>query len=1051
MGVHEELSAQFYQWEARGRGWQVWPEPVELEPPFRTLDYFLPKMVDDGRRESFLGSLARGLFGRSVAPQETVPAPVEEPEPESLIREEWVELQTLLPAKLDIPPEAFRQFLLSVSRAQEPIAFELLGLPGGVTLQWATHPDDAPHVRRQLSAFFPEAIFQPRPSLLIETWQSGGGEDLVVEFGLAREFMLPLAAGKLDPFTGLIGALSELEAGDLGVFQVLFRPARHRWGEAIVEALALPDRTPLFVNAPELTQAARVKAGQPLFGAVVRIGVQSLRYERAVGIARDLAAALAVFGDAEGNELIPLSNEAYPFAEHVEDLLRRQTRRSGMLLTSEELIGFVHLPSSAVRSPALVRQTRRTKAAPASALRAEGVCLGTNEHLNQRRPVFLSPEQRLRHVHITGASGTGKSTLLFNLIRQDIAAGDGAAVLDPHGDLVDRVLGIIPPERVKDVVLIDPADESGAVGFNILSAHSDLEKTLLASDLVSVFQRLSTSWGDQMGSVLNNAILTFLESPRGGTLADLRRFLLEPKFRAAFLETLTDPELIYYWREAFPQLTGNKSIGPVLTRLETFLSPKPIRYMVSQRVNRLDFANILDTGKIFLAKLSQGLLGKENSYLLGTLLVAKFQQLTMARQAQREAQRRPFWFYLDEFHQFITPSLAEILSGARKYRLGLTLAHQELRQLQRDAEVASAVLSNPGTRICFRLGDDDARKLAEGFASFEARDLQNLEKGQAICRIERSDQDLNLAVPLPELPDPSEQEQRRQAAIAASRATYATPRAEIEAALRQELGTSEKPQPAEVRKPEAAKPAPPQPPAVAPAKAEPTPAPIKPPVKRLAPAEPAQAPSLPPPAPASVASPKAEPPSVAAIPAAPAPKPAVIAESDREHEAIKDEIRRQAEALDYTVTLEEFVAGTQGRVDVVLRRGKRFIACEVSVTTTAEHEAGNIAKCLRGNYSHVAAVCSVRSKLAHIKELVNTSVAPEAAARVGYYRPAEFLELLPKWAEADPAGGVAERAKLRKQRICLGSAPMTVEDRKQREAQMLKDIAATMKRRRPAR
>ena len=156
-----------------------------------------------------------------------------------------------------------------------------------------------------------------------------------------------------------------------------------------------------------------------------------------------------------------------------------------------------------------------------------------------------------------------------------------------------------------------------------------------------------------MGSVLNNAILAFLESPRRGTLADLRRFLLEPSFRAEFLRTVQDPNVIYYWQKGFPQLTGNKSIGPVLTRLETFLSPKPIRYMVSQSENRLDFGHIMDTGKIFLAKLSQGLLGRENSYLLGTLLVSKFQQLAMSRQAQQIAVRKDFWLNIDEFSPWL--------------------------------------------------------------------------------------------------------------------------------------------------------------------------------------------------------------------------------------------------------------------------------------------------------------------------------------------------------------------------------------------------------------
>ena len=303
------------------------------------------------------------------------------------------------------------------------------------------------------------------------------------------------------------------------------------------------------------------------------------------------------------------------------------------------------------------------------------------------------------------------------------------------------------------MVLVDPSDAEYSVGFNILSAHSELEKNLLASDLVAVFQRLSTSWGDQMNSVLQNAILAFLESDRRGTIADLRRFLIEPAFRNEFLKSVKDSEVVYYWQKSFPHLSGNKSIGSILTRLDTLLAKKPIRHMVSQPENRLDFAHIMDSGKIFLAKLPEGLLGRENSYLLGTLLVSKFQQIAMSRQAQQIAARRDFWIYTDEFANFITPSMAEILSGARKYRIGLTLAHHELHQLQRNPEVASAVMSHPFTRIVFRVGDDDAKKLAEGFSFFEAKDLRNLETGQAVCRVERSDFDFNLIVPLPVEPD----------------------------------------------------------------------------------------------------------------------------------------------------------------------------------------------------------------------------------------------------------------------------------------------------------
>ncbi len=197
----------------------------------------------------------------------------------------------------------------------------------------------------------------------------------------------------------------------------------------------------VFCQRTRTDQARRkTKSEVPLYAAVVRIAARSETFERALQIAKDMAGSLQVFAQPQGNELIPLTNDDYPFYDHVEDVLRRQSRRSGMLLNSDELTGFVHLPSSAVRSPALERNSGKTKAAPPIVRNVAGLLLGDNAHAGQSVPVKLTPEQRVRHCHIIGASGTGKSTLLFNLIRQDIDNGEGVAVLDPHGDLVDKVL-----------------------------------------------------------------------------------------------------------------------------------------------------------------------------------------------------------------------------------------------------------------------------------------------------------------------------------------------------------------------------------------------------------------------------------------------------------------------------------------------------------------------------------------------------------------------------------------------------------------------------------
>ena len=214
------------------------------------------------------------------------------------------------------------------------------------------------------------------------------------------------------------------------------------------------------------------------------------------------------------------------------------------------------------------------------------------------------------------------------------AATSTHALIDPHGDLIDQVLARVPESRVTDVILVDPADTEFPVGFNILSAHSELEKTLLASDLVAVFRRLSTSWGDQMTSVLSNAVLAFLESTKGGTLADLRRFLVEADFRKEFLQTVRDPEVVYYWEKEFPLLSG-KPQAPLLTRLDSFLRPRLVRNMVTQPTS-LDFTSIMNEGRILLVKLAQGAIGEENAALLGSLFVSKIHQLALGRQSLAE-------------------------------------------------------------------------------------------------------------------------------------------------------------------------------------------------------------------------------------------------------------------------------------------------------------------------------------------------------------------------------------------------------------------------------
>jgi predicted DNA-binding transcriptional regulator AlpA len=955
--LQTQFTDQFYAWEICGRGWQLWNEPVELEPPFRPFfGHFLRHdhgaTVDDGRKPHFLRSLAdrfRDLVKGSDFPTE-LPESIEEAEPDRF--EETgglIEIHISLPSQTTVSKDAAEQFLMSVGAVSRPVSFEIVGTHDEIVVQIACGQSDARQVREQLQAFFPEAARTKHTDLIRNLW-SARGDSAVVEFGLSKEFMRPLMCFRRfepDPLSSIIGSMTELGAGEVALFQVLFLPARHPWQESILRAVTDGNGNSFFVDDRDMVSLAGNKIARPLFASVVRVAAHSATSEAAWSLAHSLAQSLRQFADPSSNELIPLSNEGYDDQVHVEDLLCRRSRRSGVLLNSDELVSLVHLPSASVRAAKLKREDRKSKPAPAVTT-GHRLILGENQYGGKTVSVTASAEHRLRHTYVIGASGTGKSTFLLNLIVQDIQNGDGIAVLDPHGDLIEEIVARIPQERIGDVVLFDPSDEEYPVGFNILSAHSDLERNLLASDLVSVFRRLSTSWGDQMSAVLGNAVLAFLESTEGGTLSDLRRFLVELEFRERFLATVRDPEVVYYWRKEFPLLIG-KPQGPILTRLDTFLRPKIVRHIVSQKENRLDFAAMMNDRRIFLAKLSQGLIGEENSYLLGSLLVSKFNQIAMSRQELRASDRAPFYLYIDEFHNFVSPSLAAILSGARKYRLGLILAHQELHQLaSRDSDVASAVISNPFTRVCFRLGDSDAKKLADGFSFFEARDLQNLGLGEAICRMERSEYDFNLkTMPLPVVTEESAEERRAQV-VTQSRERYAVPKAAAASAIFQEP---------------------------APTVAEYPSPPKRHTTKTVTVFQASESPQSTPTLTASVVSP-------------------LPGRGGQQHKYLQELIKRWAENRGYTVTVEKPILGGLGLVDVALEKSGRAIACEISVTTDTEHEVGNVQKCLAGGFEQVIVVSSDKKALSKIHGAAAEALPKEQLKKIRFMAPEELFSYI---------------------------------------------------------
>lgn len=966
----ERRTLAFYEWEIRGRGWLIFDEPVDLEPPFRPFAHSrqLPApAIDDGRAPTAVSAAIESVASFFKPPEPKEPeidlSIFEEPDPVYVDQdEEIIELVVSLPEGLTISKDVMEGLLLSVGTLDHPLSFEVVGKSDGVTVQFACRESDAWQFKEVLSAYVPTAIITERESQLEELWDNAASEDVILHIGLTEEFMLPLRTVErfdVDPLIGVVAGLSNLKCDELGVLQVLFQPAEHPWAPSIMRAVTDSRGGSFFLDAPQMVPAAKEKASKPLFAAVIRVATKADDFDRAWNINRAVGGSLARFTEPDGNALGPLDDEHYPLLDIEDDFLDRVSRRPGCLLNSDELISLVHLPGASVQ---IRRDEERTKPSP-SVTFGHTLVLGENQHQGIDSTVTLSPEQRLRHMHVIGASGTGKSTFLLNTIRQDIENGDGCAVLDPHGDLIDEILGHVPEHRLQDVVLFDPSDEAHPVGFNILEAHSEVEKNLLASDLGAVFKRLSTSWGDQMTAVLGNAILAFLEHEDGGTLISLRRFLVDRDYREQFLEGVEDQEVIYFWERVFPGLSG-KPQSSILTRLDTFLRPKLIRHMVAQKSTRLDFGRVMNDGKIFLAKLSQGAIGEENAALLGTLLISKFQQLAIARQEIEKTERRPFFLHVDEFHNFITPSMAAILSGTRKYGLGLCLAHQDMRQLAKMPDVAGSVIANPYTRICFRLGDDDAKKLQDGFSFFTADDLQNLDVGEAICRVGQAKFDFNLStLPPPEV-DTETAEARRQAIVEHTRASYATPRDEVVALLDEERPRAKPKQVVEkVETPERIEePKPEQP------KLEPEPEPPKP-------------------------EPEPEPPKAKTTPK-PKPRPDLppLGRGGAKHKYLQQFIKQLGEQRGFKSTIEE-PTDDGGRVDIALRLGEISIACEISVTTDAKHELGNIEKCLSAGFAKVAVVAETRKQLNAIRKQAS-DLSKEQANRLLFLIPDELVQHL---------------------------------------------------------
>jgi len=356
---------------------------------------------------------------------------------------------------------------------------------------------------------------------------------------------------------------------------------------------------------------------------------------------------------------------------------------------------------------------------------------------NEYKRFGIKTDDRRRHMYLVGKTGMGKSTILENMIVDDIRAGHGVAVVDPHGDLAEKIIEYIPAERIQDVVYFNPSDINFPIAFNIVEQVEPHLRHLVASGLIGVFQKLwADSWGPRLEYILRNAVLAILDFP-GSTILGVVRMLSDKNYRKRVVSNIKDPVVKAFWEREFSSYAdkfASEAVSPIQNKVGQFLSSSLMRNIIGQVKSAIDIRDIMDNGKILIMNLSKGRIGEDNSALLGAMMITKIQLAAMSRVDVLEKDRRDFYLYIDEFQNFSTDSFANILSEARKYRLNLVLAHQYIEQLSE--KVKPAVFGNVGTMVVFRVGAADAEELVKEFTpTFTEEDIVNLPKYEMYLKL----------------------------------------------------------------------------------------------------------------------------------------------------------------------------------------------------------------------------------------------------------------------------------------------------------------------------
>lgn len=582
-----------------------------------------------------------------------------------------------------------------------------------------------------------------------------------------------------DTFASIIGGFSKVrEVGEGAAIQIVVRPGASDFKKRALEYVQALKRGQSWeevfggnrikisdftdaLNSRKLEEAAKAKEGpgrivdeegvkaveqkiaKPIFQVNVRILASAPTPFQANDVLDGVLAGFSQFGAPRRNDFKAVKAKntksiVYDFS------FRNFDTSHAMTLNSEEIASFYHFPSSSTETPK-VKWLKSKEAAPPANLPAQGVLIGRSSFRGEFKPIYLTDEDRRRHVYLIGQTGTGKSTLLANMIIEDIKQGKGVAMVDPHGDLVEEALGHIPLERMEDVIYFDPAQLDHPLGLNMLDYNFDRpeEKTFIVNEMQSIFNKLFSqeTMGPMFEQYMRNALLLLMEDlpNEPATLIEVPRVFTDTEYRKRKLARIHNPVVLDFWEKEAVKAGGEASLAnmtPYITsKFNNFISNDYMRPIIGQPKSAFNFRQVMDEGKILLINLSKGRIGDINAGLLGMVMTGKILMAALSRVDIADASaRRDFNLYIDEFQNFTTDSIATILSEARKYRLSLTMAHQFIAQL--DEKIRDAVFGNVGSQIVFRVGVQDAEFLLKQFEpTFDRNDLVNIDNFNAFVKL----------------------------------------------------------------------------------------------------------------------------------------------------------------------------------------------------------------------------------------------------------------------------------------------------------------------------